>query len=667
MYDVDQLVDYTLKTSGIKQKLIWEEVKCSVAAVVTAAVKNFKVIPGVNVVAMLAEAPIEAWQKKLENKKDTKKAKWRENLEKIIKEKLTEQYVSRSSEELKSSNPQSLIRNLDEISQSVITAIYQRARNTSNKISIGISTTLAVLTAIKDPWIIPISVAVTTGCVWQQARINKKQLPINVEARSNHISKRGKNEHQHSQIIECSQRYASVNGFEDAMLNKLNILADEKIKANNFKQDVTQKNIDNNTMAQTLWKSMSMVVPLVSSYIKGGMTAMLHGGVISAASSVTIMSMAVPAINNYINSKLEEKTAKNVCASLLKKIKSKDLSMDRGNTKVSQKDNIILISKGLTYQHRDFSKDNAPFSGQNVFQCDKDVIIGNGITILGGASGAGKTTLTSLFRRGALATTGSLQMGHFGEDGEFVGVDYANIENIVDNVGVAFQSSPNADGMTVGEYIMLENPKASEEKVEEIKKLLGIGKGENSGLIDEKASVSQRLSGGQQKRIELARTLIKDSPIMILDEPTSGVDETMAGNIVEYIKELGKNKTIIYITHDAEEIKNIGAYQAIDLDKKHSEDGQTNIVKQIDFSDSEEMDSYIEFFKNRNEIKTDNETLVKDDFVNASEKIRSLMDRKKEIYGVANYIKAPYKPQVRSFDKEKILPLYYRRNKQNPL
>ena len=78
------------------------------------------------------------------------------------------------------------------------------------------------------------------------------------------------------------------------------------------------------------------------------------------------------------------------------------------------------------------------------------------------------------------------------------------------------------------------------------------------------------------------------------------------------------------------------------------------------------MDSYIEFFKNRNEIKTNNETPVKD-FVDASEKIRSLMDRKKEIYGVANYTKAPYKPQVRSFDKEKILPLYYRRNKQKPL
>ena len=322
MYDVDQLVDYTLKTSGIKQKLIWEEVKCSVAAVVTSAVKNFKVIPGINIVTMLAEAPVEAWQKKMETEKDAKKAKWRENLEKIIKNKLTEQYVSRSSEELRSSNPQALIRNLDEISQSVVTAIYQRARNTSNKISIGVSTALAGLTAIKDPWIIPISLAVTTGCVLHQARINKKQILINVEARSNHISKRGNNEHQHSQTIECSQRYSSVKGFEDKMMDKLNILADEKIKANDKKQEVTKNNLDDNTMAQTLWKSMSVAVPLALSYIKGGMSAMINGGVISAASSVTILSMTVPAINNYINSKLEEKTSKETCSKLLKNIKS---------------------------------------------------------------------------------------------------------------------------------------------------------------------------------------------------------------------------------------------------------------------------------------------------------------------------------------------------------
>ena len=226
--------------------------------------------------------------------------------------------------------------------------------------------------------------------------------------------------------------------------------------------------------------------------------------------------------------------------------------------------------------------------------------------MLGGASGAGKSTLTTLLRRGALATDGSIQLGHFDESGEYVGTEYKDIQNIIDNVGVAFQSAPEAECMSVDEYIMLENPNADPKKVKEVKELLGIGVEGESGIIDENANVSNRLSGGQQKRIELARVLIKDSPIMILDEPTSGVDEGMSENIVEYLKELGKEKTIIYITHDAREIEKIGAYQAIDIDKIHSEDGETNTIRAFDISDEKEREVYIGFFLDRKR-KTDEE------------------------------------------------------------
>ena len=97
---------------------------------------------------------------------------------------------------------------------------------------------------------------------------------------------------------------------------------------------------------------------------------------------------------------------------------------------------------------------------------------------------------------------------------------------------------------------------------------------------------------------------------MILDEPTSGVDEGMSENIVEYLKELGKEKTIIYITHDAREIEKIGAYQAIDIDKQHSENGE-NVIKTFDLTDEDCRKNYIEFFLDRKK-ETDEELRQKE-------------------------------------------------------
>lgn len=84
---------------------------------------------------------------------------------------------------------------------------------------------------------------------------------------------------------------------------------------------------------------------------------------------------------------------------------------------------------------------------------------------------------------------------------------------------------------------------------------------------------------------------------MILDEPTSGVDEKMSADIVNYLKKL-KDKTIIYITHDAKEIEKIGAYQAVDIGK-HSEKDEINTIKTFDLTDRNNRLGFINFFINR--------------------------------------------------------------------
>ena len=134
--------------------------------------------------------------------------------------------------------------------------------------------------------------------------------------------------------------------------------------------------------------------------------------------------------------------------------------------------------------------------------------------------------------------------------------------------------------------------------MEEIKKLLGIGT-QYGGTIDDNKILTPGvvLSGGEQTRIGLAQALIKDSPIMILDEPTSGVDEKMSEDIVNYLK-AQKDKTIIYITHDPREIDAIGAYQAVDIGK-HSKDDEINTIKSYDLTNPETKKDFIKFFSDR--------------------------------------------------------------------
>ena len=65
-------------------------------------------------------------------------------------------------------------------------------------------------------------------------------------------------------------------------------------------------------------------------------------------------------------------------------------------------------------------------------------------------------------------------------------------------------------------------------------------------------SNNSNLSGGEKRRICLLRTLLKDSNLYILDEPTSEIDCESSKSIIEYIYSLRKDKTVIVFTHDSQ-------------------------------------------------------------------------------------------------------------------
>lgn len=74
---------------------------------------------------------------------------------------------------------------------------------------------------------------------------------------------------------------------------------------------------------------------------------------------------------------------------------------------------------------------------------------------------------------------------------------------------------------------------------------------------------AQRLSGGQQQRLSIAMGLLKDSNIFLFDEPTSALDPVSTDKIEKIIKDLGKKKLVLLVTHSLGQAKRVSDYSAM--------------------------------------------------------------------------------------------------------
>ena len=103
------------------------------------------------------------------------------------------------------------------------------------------------------------------------------------------------------------------------------------------------------------------------------------------------------------------------------------------------------------------------------------------------------------------------------------------------------------------------------------------------GLLDQRNAYARTLSGGMRRRLLIAKALVHDPEIIILDEPTAGVDVELRYNLWEYVKELNKNgKTICLTTHYLEEAENLCEFiTIINNGKVIISDSKNNLIKLI--------------------------------------------------------------------------------------
>ena len=172
------------------------------------------------------------------------------------------------------------------------------------------------------------------------------------------------------------------------------------------------------------------------------------------------------------------------------------------------------------------------------------------LTALVGASGAGKSTIGALIPRFYEPTDGVIKLGG-------VNIQEMPSKSLMENISFVFQDNDLLSGTIFQNIAMAKKGCSKEEVIEAAKKarchdfIMKLEKGYETIL-----GKGNTLSGGEKQRIAVARAMLKDAPVLILDEATSYADSKNECLLQEALAELVKDKTVIMIAHRLGTIKN---------------------------------------------------------------------------------------------------------------
>ena len=172
----------------------------------------------------------------------------------------------------------------------------------------------------------------------------------------------------------------------------------------------------------------------------------------------------------------------------------------------------------------------------------------NEFVVITGESGSGKSTLLNVisgmdaYEDGEMYINGK-ETSHYTEQ------DYENYRRKY--IGIIFQNFNLINSYTVYQNIelvlMLNGEKKKKEKILNLIEQVGLTKYKNTKV--------SKLSGGQKQRVAIARALAKDTPIIIADEPTGNLDSKSANEVLKLLKEISKDKLLIVVTHNYEQVE----------------------------------------------------------------------------------------------------------------
>ena len=213
-----------------------------------------------------------------------------------------------------------------------------------------------------------------------------------------------------------------------------------------------------------------------------------------------------------------------------------------------------IVSPTITFQNVNFNYEKSGIVLKDVsFKIDTEETVA-----LVGHSGAGKTTIVNLILKFYEPTYGDIYL----KNENYKDLDQKFIRN---NIALVFQDS-ELFSSTIKENVSY-GKKAKEKEIINALKLANaydFAISLPNGLDSEVGERGIRLSGGQKQRIQIARAILKDSPILILDEATSSLDARSEKEVQEGLGNLIKDKLVIIIAHRFSTIQNVDKIIVLD-------------------------------------------------------------------------------------------------------
>ena len=183
--------------------------------------------------------------------------------------------------------------------------------------------------------------------------------------------------------------------------------------------------------------------------------------------------------------------------------------------------------------------------GDRVIHYPQDLVIpARSITLVRAPNGAGKSTLLDLLSGLRTPSQGQITIGD-------IPLSALDPETLVANIGY-MEQQPVLFNTTIYENIALAKANATSDEVHQAARLAGLDPSlmADPGFLQTSAGeMGRNVSAGQARMIALARIILKDAPIWLLDEPTEGLDASAEQGMIELILSNKRQKTIVLVTH----------------------------------------------------------------------------------------------------------------------
>ena len=286
---------------------------------------------------------------------------------------------------------------------------------------------------------------------------------------------------------------------------------------------------------------------------------MLCAGILAVGGDLSFANLAVILIASFtIFNPIE------VMGQMTTMIRTMDAALDRVE-RIKQAKKIDENGRDIPLDSFDIGFEHVSFAYENGNPILKDVSFSlpqGSMTAIVGPSGGGKTTITRLIARFWDVQEGSITIG--GHD-----VKEFTCDSLLKNMSMVFQNVYLFHD-TIENNIKFGCPDATHEQVVEAAKkacchdfISALPQGYDT-VIGEGGST---LSGGEKQRISIARAMLKDAPIILLDEATASVDPENEVHLQQAISALVKNKTLIVIAHRLSTIRDADQILVVDNGK----------------------------------------------------------------------------------------------------